>query len=127
MKRLAREAAWAPVAVLALAWCVGRTRFAHDLWWSLHVLGGAALAFFFLRAAGQARLRYAAAFALACSGALGWELAEYAIDQTFGTTLQEGLVDTMSDLFFSVCGAAACLAWAALPRRERKPRDQAAR
>jgi hypothetical protein len=126
MDRLLRDGAWAPAAVLVLGWLVGRTGAGHDYWWLLHVLGGAALAFFFLRALGGSR-RYAAAFAFACTGALGWEAAEYGMDELFGMALQEGLVDTMSDLLLSVCGAAAYLACAALPRRERKAGDEPAR
>ena len=116
--RLLRETAWAPAAVILLAWIVARTPAAHDLWWLLHLLGGAALAFFFLAAIDAVRAvhpvaRYVVAFALACTGALGWELGEFAIDQAFGTSLQEGLMDTMSDLMFAVCGAALYLAYAA--------------
>jgi hypothetical protein len=114
--------AWAPAAVLALAWCVGRTTSAHDMWWALHVAGGAALAFFFLRGR-----RYAIAFALACGGALGWEFGEFVIGQVFGSALQEGRLDTISDLLLGASGAAAYLAFAALPRSEREAGDQPAR
>lgn len=111
-------AAWAPTAVAVLAWAVGRTPEARNLWWLLHLLGGAAMAFFFLRAIDVLRVvqppaRHAVAFSFACSAALAWELGEFAIDQLLGTRLQEGLVDTMSDLMFAVCGAAVYLAYAA--------------
>jgi hypothetical protein len=53
------------------------------------------------------------AFALACTVALAWELAEFAIDQLAGTRLQEDLAETMSDLLFAVCGAALYLGAAA--------------
>jgi hypothetical protein len=113
-----RNAASAPLAVLVLGWLVGRTPVAPDLWWLLHVMGGVALAFFFLRVF-KGNARYAAAFAFACTGALAWEAIEFALDELFATKLQEGLVDTMTDLLFGACGAAGYLAFAALPRRER--------
>ena len=127
-----RRMAWAPLAVLILAWCIGRTRIAPDLWSSLHLLGGAALAFFFLGcidvlSATHPLARHVAAFAFACTGALAWELMEFALDQLFGTHLQEGLLDTMSDLMLGVCGAALYLGFAALPRGKRKTGDEAAR
>jgi hypothetical protein len=116
--RIFREAAWAPVLVLAWNAVVTRLPISYEVYWLLHAFGGAALAFFFLHAIEILRLahplaRHAFAFALACSGALAWELGEFAIDQVFGTALQEGLTDTMSDLLFSVCGAALYLAYAA--------------
>ena len=117
ISRVLREAAWAPIAVLVLAWIVGRLPVARDLWWLFHVFGGAALAFFCARALVPASpaARYLSAFAFAVAGAVAWELAEFAWDQAFGTRLQEGRADTISDLFFSACGAALYLSWAALP------------
>ena len=114
MERALRKAPWwAPVAVLVLAWCIGRTRVAHDLWSWLRATHPLA--------------RYAVAFAFACTGALGWELMEFSIDQIWGTHLQEGLLDTMTDLMLGVCGAALYLGYAALPRGERKAGEQASR
>src|SRR5580765_271563 len=120
--RLVREALWAPAAVVLAAFVLGRLP-AVDLWWLMHVVGGIAVAFCYLRLAAlvgrhygleHAGVRYVVAFALACSTALAWELAEFAVDETTGSDLQEGLMDTMSDLMLSVCGAAAYLAWHAL-------------
>src|SRR3982750_166008 len=120
--RLLREALWAPAAVVLLAFVLGRLP-AVDLWWLMHVAGGAAVAFCYLRLTAlvgrryglaHAGVGYVVAFALACSTALLWELAEFAVDETTGSDLQEGLMDTMSDLMLSVCGAAAYLAWQAL-------------
>jgi len=113
--RALREAGWAPLGVLVVAWIMGRTTIAHEMWWLMHVLGGAALGFFFLRAIDRGtKSGLSVAFAFACTGALGWELLEFAIDQLFGTGLQEGQLDTMSDLMLSVCGTAGYLACAAL-------------
>ena len=91
-----------------------------DIWWLLHILGGAALAFWFSRLATiEVPWRYGVAFALACTGVVAWEAGEFAIDQLFGTALQEGNLDTMTDLLLSVCGAAAYLSFAAIRWRGR--------
>jgi hypothetical protein len=114
--RLLKEAAWAPLAVLLVSFPVARMPFAESVYPVLHLLGGAALAFFFRRAVRQLyhgwppMLSSLVAFSLACTGALAWEVAEFAIDFVFGTTLQEGLLDTMTDLILSCSGAAAWLA-----------------
>jgi hypothetical protein len=117
--RLLREALWAPIAIALAAIVLGRPIEAAHVWWLLHVLGGAAVAFCYLRGlrigvpvlgalrpAGQ----YLFAFTAACSTALAWEIAEYMSDTLFGTALQEGLADTMSDLMLGVAGAAGYLA-----------------
>ena len=117
--RLLREALWAPAAIVALNVVVAWLPDPGYLWSLLHFLGGAAAAFCVFQIAGIAApelraLRYVFAFALACTTALAWELGEFAIDQLAGTALQEGRVDTMSDLMLSVCGAALFLAFAAI-------------
>ena len=107
---------WAPLAVLLASFLFANTRYAESAYSVLHVLGGVALAWFFRRAV---RIVYRGwppvlsslvAFALACTGALAWEIAEFAIDFVFGTTLQRGLLDTMTDLILAAGGAAAWLA-----------------
>ena len=105
-----RQALWAPATVVAVALVLGRLPAIDALWSLLHVLGGAALAHCFIRL----REDYLLAFALACTGALAWELSEFGIDQFLGTDLQEGRVDTTSDLALGVCGAALYLSFAAL-------------
>lgn len=122
-ERLLREALWAPLLILTAAVGLGPVLAAQDLWWLMHVFGGAAVAFCYLRAIdiagpllGELRIsaRYVLAFTAACSTALAWEMLEFTSDQFFGTALQEGLMDTMSDLMLGVAGAAAYLAWHAL-------------
>jgi hypothetical protein len=115
IRRLARQALWAPAAVLVVNAIVTRTPYARDVYWLLHLLGGAALAYFFhhVGAGVPPAIRHVLAFALACTVALAWELAEFAIDQLAGTRLQEDLAETMSDLLFAVCGAALYLGAAA--------------
>lgn len=130
--RLLREAAWAPALVLLWNAIVTRMPFAHDLYWLLHLLGGVALAYFFLHAIEILRVvqptaRYAVAFALACTAALAWELGEFAIDQVSGTRLQEDLNETMSDLMFGVCGTALYLGYAAFATRASESREPGAR
>ena len=113
-----RQGLWAPAAVLAMGAIAARQPV--DIWWLLDILGGAALAFWFSRLATmQVPWRYVVAFALACTGVVAWEAGEFAIDQLVGTALQEGNVDTMSDLLLSVCGAAAYLSLAAIGWRGR--------
>ena len=116
--RLLREAAWAPIAVLILGAIIVRLPDARELYWPLHVFGGAALAFFFFQAIGIAagslgRLaplgRYLMAFALACTVAVLWEIGEFIWDDIAGTQLQEGLADTMIDLICGLCGAGVAL------------------
>ncbi len=107
---------WAPLAVLLASFPFANTRYAESAYSVLHLLGGAALAWFFRRAlrilhrGWPPGLSSLVAFALACTGALAWEIAEFAIDFVFGTKLQEGLLDTMTDLILAAAGAAAWLA-----------------
>jgi hypothetical protein len=123
IRRLVREALWAPALVLALAALVAGTPQAPDIYWLLHVVGGAALGLFFSRGLLIAEPLFGAlrpssrtvfAFALACSAVLAWEFAEFAVDRVFGTRLQKDNLDTMTDLLLGVCGAALYLAFAAL-------------
>jgi hypothetical protein len=124
--RLLREALWAPALIVLLALALGRLRPTPDWWWLLHVAGGAALAFCYLRTiriAGVSlgRLRpagaYLLAFALSCTTALAWEIGEFVVDQIAGTGLQQGNFDTMSDLILGTAGAAAYLVIIWIARR----------
>ena len=123
LRRLLREALWAPAAIVAASLVLGRLPARVDLWWLVHVAGGAALAFCYLRAIAIARPRlgelraaakYLLAFALACTTALAWEIAEFIVDQLAGMALQQGNFDTMSDLIFGTVGAAAYLTFHAV-------------
>ena len=107
---------WAPLVVLLASFSLARMPYAEAGYSALHVLGGVALAYFARRGVRLVHrgwpplLSSVVAFALACTGALAWEIAEFAIDFVFGTTLQEGLFDTMTDLILAAAGAAAWLA-----------------
>jgi len=123
--RVLREAGWAPLAVVVLNAIVVPTPYAHDLYWLLHLLGGAALAYFFLKAsrvaddlAGSTRplTGYVLAFSLTCAVAILWEIAEFALDSVNGSGLQENLAETMLDMVFDVAGAIASLAALAVLR-----------
>ena len=109
------EAGWAPLTVLLVSFPLASMPFAERAYPLLHLLGGAALAYFFRRAVRSAYtgwppvLSSLVAFSLACTGALAWEIAEFAIDFLAGTTLQVGLLDTMTDLILAGGGAAVWL------------------
>ena len=120
--------AWAPLAVLLASFPLAATPYAESAYPPLHLLGGMALAYFFRRAVRLAYLGWPpglsslVAFALACTGALAWEVAEFAADFVLGTRLQEGLLDTMTDLILAAAGAAAWLALRRCPKPRLPPR-----
>jgi len=110
-----KERGWAPLAVLLVSFPIAAAPFAESVYPVLHLLGGAALGYFFRRVvrlvhAWPPVLSSLVAFSLACTTALAWEIFEFAVDFIFGTTLQEGLLDTMTDLILAAAGAAAWLA-----------------
>ncbi|HEV8700428.1 MAG TPA: hypothetical protein VGV60_04045 [Candidatus Polarisedimenticolia bacterium] len=119
IRRLAREAAWAPGAVLVLHLVAGAL-FGHEPFVDpvMHLLGGIAAAFFFRRAASVAGFLLGAptrlgsdllAFGLTNVAALFWEIGEFALDQLARTNTQGDLGNTMRDLMFGVTGAALYL------------------
>lgn len=118
LSQLFRQAAWAPVAVLLFHSFMVRTPYRVQLDGVHHFLGGAAIAYFLLKAVCIAapiigRLRpagtYLFAFALACAAAVFWEIAEFAADKYLGTHIQITLAETMADLIFGVLGAISTL------------------
>ncbi len=127
LKRVAREAAWAPAAVLVLH-AAGGHLFRHEPLVDpmAHLLGGAAVAFFVRRACSIARERLGAlspfsldllAFGLACAAALLWEFGELLSDIYLGTQAQASLAETLRDLVLGVVGAVAYLSLARMARR----------
>ncbi|HKY34041.1 MAG TPA: hypothetical protein VJV23_16045 [Candidatus Polarisedimenticolia bacterium] len=100
----------------------------------VHVAGGAAIAWFFLRACAEARragilgnpataVETLLIFALTTTAAVVWEFAEYVSDRWMGTRLQGGLPDTLTDLALGMAGGAALLALrsaASWPRDRRR-------
>jgi len=112
MHRLLRQAAWAPIGVLLLHAIVVRISHRQELNWMVHALGGAAMAFFLYHGAvvserhlGRLRplAQYLLAFGLTCAVAVAWECGEFVLGN------QDGLTDTMGDLFFGALGASLSL------------------
>lgn len=123
--RLAREAAWAPLLVLAVYFVTSRLLhlFAAypDLDIPMHFAGGLAASFFIHRACRiGSRLGLLGArdpltlglltFSLTCVSAIFWELAEFLSDRALHTHEQLGLDDTMLDLVFGMAGSLVFLA-----------------
>jgi hypothetical protein len=113
--RIAREALWAPVAVVVVHWVAGR-QWGHEPYVDpvMHFMGGAAVAFFFLRAAECGRrylgdlsllARALLALGLSALAAVAWEFGEFLLDRYRWGPLQRGLTNTMRDLFLGVGGA----------------------
>lgn len=120
IRRLAREAAWAPGAVL-VSHLVAGALFGHEPFVDpvMHLLGGVAAAYFFRRAASIAGLLLGAptrlgtdllAFGLTSAAALCWEIGEFTLDRLARTHTQGGLGNTMRDLISGVIGAVLYLA-----------------
>jgi len=128
---LMRRAAWAPVGAVLIqqgARWFGVRREVDAL---VHFCGGAAAAFFVLRACqiGAERLgitRRAAhtsvAFLGACTAAVFCEIVEFASDQWFGSHAQESLRETMLDLVYGVLGAIVALLVVTVVDRRRAER-----
>src|SRR5262245_7881058 len=127
LRRLAKEAAWAPGAVLVLHLVAGAI-FGHEPVVDpvMHLSGGIAAAYFFRRGASIAGVALGSptrlgadllAFGLTASAALFWEIGEYSLDRLAGTVTQGGLDNTMRDLIFGVTGAVLYLAVARRPAK----------
>jgi len=115
LKRVLREAAWAPLAVL-IAHVIAGELFGYEPYVDpvMHFLGGAAVAYFFYKSLIIVRpsegyasrmLALAVPFSLACNAALFWEFGEFAADRAFGTNVQRDLMNAMRDLILGVTGA----------------------
>lgn len=120
IRRLAREAAWAPIGVVVLHSVAGGL-FGHEPYVDpvMHFLGGVAMAYFAHRACvvgvdllgsltklGRAVL----AFSVTCSAAVFWEIGEFAVDSILNTNVQISVGNTMRDLILGLFGAVAYLA-----------------
>lgn len=121
MPTLLRRAAWAPMAVFLLYAGIAFLSDAYSefpiIGILLHMIGGVAIAFFFWRSLeilevhqkclhlSSVQLRGIFAISLTATAAVFWEFAEYIGDWLLGTTMQEGLGDTMLDMFLGIaCG-----------------------
>lgn len=116
---LIRDAAWAPAGVLLIHAVAGRL-WGHEPYVDpvMHFLGGAAVAFFFRRAAVISEEILGApsplaldlvAFGLACTAALFWEFGELLSDLVLGSHIQVSAANTLRDLALGLTGAVVLL------------------
>lgn len=123
-----RDGAWAPVLVLVMHRAVYWLGIRQQCDWLMHYSGGVAITFFFWRLLLQYGERFGSlnvigrrvfAFALGCTMAVFWELAEFASDKLWGTRIQHHIHETMMDLVNGVCGACTTVALIILFARRR--------
>ncbi len=118
-----RRAAWAPVTVFLLHVAIslfGGYGVIPALDIPMHLLGGAAIGYFFwslylvAAAAGvlgkpSKILGVILVFALICSSTVFWEFAEFLTDKYLGTRAQLDLDDTLFDMLLGILGGTAFL------------------
>jgi hypothetical protein len=115
-----RDAAWPGLVVLVAHGALAK-RFGHEPLVDplMHLAGGAAAAFFFLRLRAHAPAlfdhprfpaRALLAFTATTTVAVLWEIAELLSDRYLGTRTQAGLGTTLRDIVNGMAGAAACIA-----------------
>jgi hypothetical protein len=118
-----RQAAWAPVSVLTFCVIVAKAFNGYLLFPSLdiptHFIGGVAGSYFLCRLIANlesvfGRIPRLIQSLFVCTGvgtvAMCWEFSEFVADRVLGTTMQLGLHDTLSDLFFGLLGSVVFLA-----------------
>jgi len=132
-----RNALWAPTLVFLAHLFLSRGIGAYGVlpWLDkpVHLLGGAAIAYFFdcslgileehgmLEAMGD-RVRWLLAATLTASATIVWEFAEYTTDRLGWTRAQAGLEDTLGDMALGLLGGLMWL-WARSARRRLPPRE----
>ena len=112
-----REAAWAPLSIIAF-YAIGLALHLYDLFPPLdlpsHLLGGVAITYFFRsaiknsqRIVGDIPIPIQIIFAFTCTGTtiIFWEFYENLLDLFFGTHMVRGLEDTIVDMFLGLLGA----------------------
>ena len=119
---LIRKAMWAPLTVFLLYAGIAFLSDAYSrfpiIGILLHMIGGISIAFFFWKSIEILDVRQECerwptmpvrvmfAISLTATASVFWEFAEYVGDCLLGTTMQEGLGDTMLDMFLGIaCGA----------------------
>jgi hypothetical protein len=114
-----RDGGWAPALVLVMHRAVYWLDIRKECDWLMHYSGGVAITFFFWRlllshghrlGALNVRGQRVVAFALGCTMAVFWELAEFASDKFLHTQIQHHIHETMMDLVNGVCGALTTVA-----------------
>lgn len=121
---VSRRGAWAPILVFVLHVVLTRV---FDLYLFLpafdvpmHFFGGIAITYFASVAASEAASRdllgrpnrltlVLLTFLAGCSVTVFWEFAEFLSDRYLGTHAQQGLPDTILDMFLGVVGCAVLL------------------
>jgi len=118
LKASIEDAAWVPLLVLGVwALCDSLGVYRAVPWFDkpTHLMGGVAICYFFYGCASRAQRWIGeipeAAMAVLCIGltalaAIGWEFYEFAMDALFSTRLNNGVADTLGDLFCGVAGGA---------------------
>ena len=117
-----REAAWAPLLVICLVVAAAEMFDAYTRFPSLdvptHFLGGIAVTYFFWCAFANAQpvaghlpnvSQAVLAFGCTAGTTILWEIFEFLSDSLFGTQLQHGVGDTVSDISFGLAGGVAYL------------------
>jgi hypothetical protein len=116
--RLFLRAAWAPIAVLILHRAIAGTSLRDPLDFTVHFLGGAAIAFFLFHAIEcfptfigriTAPSHYLFSFTSACTVGLFWEFGELLSDVFLHTHIQHDLHETLSDLIADASGTTSSL------------------
>jgi hypothetical protein len=112
--------AWAPSLVFAIhviAYSVFHLYETHPLFdIPMHFFGGLAMAYFLDKASVNASVMFAGAppnrliesllvFTSTCTVAVFWEFGEFVLSWSLSVNLQDGLADTMKDLFFGMTGS----------------------
>jgi len=132
LKRTFQEAAWAPLAVFCFYAIAAKGFNVYILypWLDMptHFVGGIAITYFFRVAAVHAQelvgsiprsIQLGLSLGLTAATVVIWELLEFLSDITFGTRMNLGVSDTLSDLFFGLLGALVVVVAAALrPTRD---------
>lgn len=119
LKITLKQAAWAPLTVFAVYALVAKGfGIGAKLPWldiPAHFVGGAVTTYFFAVAVFNfqiatgkipAVIQLALSIGLTAVAAIVWEFLEYGSDFLFGTTINLGVSDTLSDLFFGLLGGA---------------------
>lgn len=118
-----REAGWAPLGVFVFYLVAAQGLHLYTIWPVLdaptHFAGGAAAVIFSsaairhgapLLGATPRSIRLLASVGLAAIVAVLWEFYEFACDRYLGTQMNQGVADTLADLFFGLLGAVAAAA-----------------
>jgi hypothetical protein len=126
-RRSFREAAWVPLVVFCFYVVAAKGFNAYILypWLDMptHFVGGIAITYFFLISIVGVQelvgsiprsIQLALSLGLTAIAAVVWEFLEFLSDVTFGTHMNLGVSDTLSDLFFGLLGALAVVIAGAL-------------